>query len=552
MGTAAFKQWYRERCDSEEVPETPAPRYLMEDGSRFLGGVTIGHSEPIGCDPVTEVCDPPSNGFVQVASGATASASGSNVFRAGVLGGEGTFLVTGSFDWSSDPKGAATQRDAGVTRIDEGAEMRVNGPFGVADPTCGALCGGVNFSFPREIVNDGSVLIERAGYITADDGTRFVNNGTFNIRNDRGYFRGFELPEQPGDFINAGRVLKTESDADSIIDTLYSGNGDVDNETRGDLLIPLRGETHVLRGHVDPDASLSTGSTDEDADSPVVVPRRHFGATVINSDVDRHYLQIRESTPSGTPYGYEIVGATVSLQNLSTTNDLIAAVLISIDSQGLAGENEESLIPLLDNEVLPECTEAGPPCVQSRSGTDEGDVQIELTVEFEGGEEADLELASAPGARTVVLDDGGFDPRSVSLKLGDSIRWQLGGSGHKPRDKVLLDGGRPLFARFDRVSSPYSAAGKFGLVDNKPGSSHSASVTVTPDVQGRTVIWSRGSLGCDGCRFHVRYRKAGKSGWNSDITQNSRMRFKSGTWEIKVRLVNGSLHSGWVKITRSF
>ena len=224
------------------------------------------------------------------------------------LGGAATLTVQGTLNWTSVADGAATQT---TRRCDESEPPTCPGPTSSPGRTLIAAGGqmliggfGVNLEDSRIIENHGTTVLSGNGYLAADYGTSFVNDGQFVIQNGLGIFQGrrhYNLPQR-STFIDNGTLRKAAAGT-SIIDAAFTrptgGNIEV---TAGFLSIygNLNGSSTIASATVKQGATFGTGACPPGASSC---------AQPTPSNTDRQTTQV--SLPAlGTG------SATVSMQEL--------------------------------------------------------------------------------------------------------------------------------------------------------------------------------------------------------------------------------------------
>ena len=526
--------------------------YELEDGARLSGDVRLGIALPEGCDPRSEACDHPENGNLQVATGATATLDGRMVFSAGFLRGTGTLLVEGTLEWASDPGGPASLQSN--LEVATNGTLRVNGPFGHLGGTngCGEQhpCGGVNFGNDQgiaiTIVNRGTTIVEDAGYIAASDGTTFQNIGTFDIRNDRGYYQGFYVDNiGAGRFVNEGELQKSDGSGQSVVDADFSGSGDVSNTSGGELLVTLPGPLHQITGQLSQNSSLFTGTTDETQVSPDGVPlqARSFASRVTNQAGTDISLRLEEGAPSAAG-GFTALGQ-VTLENLTETAgsiDVLAEMLVDSAVVG-AGEQIEALQVAVGDQLLGPCLdEIDLNCLAERDRI-LGDLHVALEALLDHAESATVTILDPKGSPTVIeVGPTGFTQAKVRLRLGRQVEWS---SNESMSDDYGDDGG-PLFAPHEGVFSLFVISGSFTV--HHTASGDALVVKIRPRVNGRRVTWAGPYLpACDGCTFNVQ-RKPADGEWSTWLRKTTRLKATmkgDRAWKVRARLINGPRRSGW-------
>jgi hypothetical protein len=370
-------------------------KYALGDGASFTGSVTVGIRYPNG--GLLE------GARIDIPAGTVVQASGENTFYGGsYLQGLGTFEVLGggTLHWTSDPHGPSTMRDAGVTRIDAGATLRVDGPDAECPPDD---CGGVNLGEApltdpnRQIQNYGTTVLENAGYIAADGGTIFLNCGTFRIENDKGIFEGRttdQLKNVFDDCAKNGTKGSVEMNAAAVatIDARFSG--DSSDHKPGKVSIAEAGTLRLFGKNITGSittadtATLSSGTTFDPTcppmeDCPQYTPLPH--ATFVK-DIDGRVLRITLVEAQSDGY---VLGYTTTIDAPNHVNGVSVSIILQIDSS-LVGEAGKGAFVIKNYGVtVPACTvhgQVGPdPCVDRRKkNPTEGDVQIFILTDHLG------------------------------------------------------------------------------------------------------------------------------------------------------------------------
>jgi hypothetical protein len=379
----------------------PKFAFVLGEGAQFEGGVEVAFSD---ADGILQ------DGRVEVAAGATVTASGANTFYGGsYLQGIGTFEVLpgSTLHWTSDPMSAASMLDAGVTRIDVGATLRVDGLDG--GDCASQNCGGVNLGdgtharkYNRVIRNDGTTILENAGYIAADGGTVFINCGTFEIDNDKGYFEGVTTNQLKDEFddcaIHAGpRSGKMIGPDDASVGTIAAQFKGAMSDGRPGYVRVVRG-TLRLFGAFLPGAdvvermAIADGTT---ADSGCGGP----GGDCEYYTSLPHATSVQNST-KGSPIHVTIVEADGGGGDLGFTSTVTspttvsAAITLEMDESIVGGRDPDSIVVQNYGVVVPACShhgQVGPdPCIDSRVLTTEGDIDITLLTDDVAGPESGL------------------------------------------------------------------------------------------------------------------------------------------------------------------
>jgi hypothetical protein len=551
--------------------------YTLENGAQLKGGVMIGL--PDGIPPGAGECpdDAPTGcpevGFLSVAAGDVATASGTNTLYSSVLQGAGTLRITGTFKWTSDPYGVAVMRGTGTTRTTATGQLLINGVFGPPGNGtygCGPyLCGGVNLQGGRTIRNDGTTIIRNAGFIAADDGTRFINNGLFQIENDRGYYQGVLIPNKPSSrFENNGVVRKTQGTGSSVIDADYSGAGDVD---------VLSGKLEVwgnsLKGDVARNKVLATGTTLEDS-GLLQLTHRSYASSVKNLGSKTKFKLADVKPTFALPRGYKKVAEKQT--RVSSAKARRATVTLQVDKKDLPASFDVDRVQVTDKgRLIFDCDGPSPrSCVLDRKKV-QGDLFVTVRtadlssstsrVAARGGGVRGAALRVVFPTTAAVTVGGSFSSSRVSLAQGGSVRFYLGSDGsHRVKDKRgLADGGKALCdtgkASGGSYSCTFHAAGSYKLVDARTDARMKVRIPVRASKSGRSIVvtWTDSSFipGCSSCKFLLSFRRKTSGGWQGWETwgtfsagqYQSPHGIKRGSraYQFRAKLVNGGRHTGW-------
>lgn len=208
--------------------------------------------------------------------------SGSTVtLRSSTLGGRGKITFNGTLNWINT-RGAATM----VTRfcdVGAGCDGPLTGAIGrtviAATGRLNVNSAGVNLEDKRVIENRGLTTVSGTGYIAADYGTSFTNaGGTFDIRNDRGYYQGRQRYQitQRGSFVNTGILRKSAGTGTSVVDAVYSegstGAGRIVVQTGQISILGRANDAASNTATVSPGAAFGVGGCDPAASSICTQP----------------------------------------------------------------------------------------------------------------------------------------------------------------------------------------------------------------------------------------------------------------------------------------
>ncbi len=565
----------------------PSAVYRLEDGAEAKQ-VSLGFQRQ---DLTTEQAE------LRVSSGASATFDG-RVYG-GTISGAGTLEVPDGAMLnlqSPAPTEMASMLGSGTTFLNGGnliADMggvRIGGCQPPPPSACGAY---------RTVDNAGYVVIDSDAFIVGDDGTTFINRGTFEIQNDFGYYKGFTedgIPSTIFDNRTAGVVVKTAEPTPgepSIILANYMGTGTVDSLV-GQILI----WDDDVDAAINPGNWMATGTT-KTVNPPggVSVPGKDFATGVHNLDGTAHGFSIVESTDDPpNKGGYDFLPYTTLVQAVDATAGLNADVEVGVDSGVLSGGE----VFAFDHGVMiPECPDAftidPDPCVV-RSFNVEGDAVLLIRTMQLGSPPPSHPVISSPGGAwapvvqgharrapvevdasasevdddTLLFQDAGITPTSTTVVLGTTMDLTLD-PGHSAQDAELLgDGGVALFA-FAADDDYRYPAGAFTVEDSSNG--ETATVRVKPQAaqlqpkKGHEigVTWSSSATveGCTTCAWDVQYRvkKSGSKkwtgwkNWENNETDPSGV-FDApdhGSYKFRARLVNPgtSTVSGWSPNTSS-
>jgi len=495
---------------------------------------------------------------------------------------------------SPSPAEMASMLGSGTTYLNGGDLIADMGGvrIGGCQPPPPAACGAY-----RTVDNDGYVTIDADAHFVADDGTTFINRGTFDIQNDFGYYKGYAedgVPSTVFDNRASGVIAKTDQitlGAPSIIEANYMGTGAI-NAIVGRILI----WDYDVDASISPGNWMATGTTTTvNPPGGVSIPGKEFATGVQNLDSGAHEFSIDESTDDPANVGgYDFFPYTALVKALDATGGLNADIEFGIDSGMLSGGE---VYAFNHGVMIPECPDAvtidPDPCVV-RSFNAEGDAVLLIRTTQLGAPAASRPSISSPeGSRapfirgharrvpvdvdatasevdddTLLFQDAGITPPSTTVVLGTTMNFVLD-PAHSAQDAGLLgDAGAPLFAFVADDDYRYPA-GTYTVVD--PSNADTVTVKVKPQAaqiqpdKGHEigVTWSSSATveSCTTCAWDVQY-KVKKSGtkkwtgwknWENDQTDPSGT-FDApdhGSYKFRARLVNTgtSTVSGWSPTT---
>ncbi|MEX0992273.1 MAG: hypothetical protein WD004_08415 [Actinomycetota bacterium] len=559
--------------------------YRLEDAAEALQ-VSVGFQR---MDLTTEQAD------LRVLPGATALFDG-RVYGSTISGGGILEVPSGAVlnMQSPGPAEMASMLGSGTTHLNGGNLIADMGGvrIGGCDPPPPSPCGAY-----RTVDNDGYVAIDTDGHFVGDDGTTFINRGTFDIQNDFGYYKGAAqdgVPSTVFDNKPSGVIIKTAEPTPgepSIIQANYTGSGAV-NSLVGQILI----WDDDIDASIDPGNWMATGTT-KTVNPPggISIPGKDFATGVHNLDSGVHDFSIDESTEDPpSKGGYDFFPYTTRVQALDVNAGIDADVEFGVDAGMLSGGE---VYAFNHGVMVPECPDAftidPDPCVV-RSFNGEGDVVLLIRTTQLGAPATSQPSISSPEdsrapfirghARrapvdvdasasevdddTLLVQDAGITPASTTVVLGTTMNFVLD-PGHTAQDANLLgDAGVPLFA-FAADDDYRYPAGTFTVED--PSNSDTATVKVKPQAaqiqpdKGHEigVTWSSAAAveGCTMCAWDVQYKvkKSGTKKWTGWKTWENDETDPSGTFDapdhgrykFRARLVETGMNtvSGWSPTT---
>ncbi len=329
----------------------------------------------------------PENTGLLVMGGATSTlGSGVVIDAQGTFGGFARIESSGSVQLRSNPSFPAHLS----SEIILGNTYSGSHGLLVVEPT-GTLelaRSGVGLTYSYGVELHGTAIMSD-GYLAAGWGTSFTigADGLFDIRNDGGYYQGFQAGQPaPSALANGGRIVKSGGVGTSVIDATYTETGAGQIEVQSGTVAQPGGTVHQAK--VSPSRSLSTSKcaarAAEAACDVTVDPLQDpqsVTLTVPTVDLDGALVVVREDPALATTVDAKGVGHVLTAHAdglaATTADPAVIEVRIGKSEAGTVNPDQLSVVREADDgstSVLPTCQVSGLPpsgtsCVDRRGSS---------------------------------------------------------------------------------------------------------------------------------------------------------------------------------------